>query len=256
MADQQKGKNRAAILQELESIKGLLVDEEEIPVLQEVIDTAEAQLESGESVDEEDLQELQQAYRDLLQAQDNTGSEEEIAPDTPTVEPTANETAVKAELQTSLFATDFSELEDQTSAPSDEFAVEAKAPESEADKPLDLDRRGSSARRPGVTKATGENPFLPAHIRARLHGNRPPPLFEPHMPPPAPTVEASKSSEPGDRVNRALLTDELVAEFLPQIEAALRDRLQAMTEEQILQLSSRDKVSQEAFSQDSLDDSD
>ena len=27
-------------------------------------------------------------------------------------------------------------------------------------------------------KAAGENPFLPEHIRSRLHGNNPPPSFE------------------------------------------------------------------------------
>src|SRR5690606_25095963 len=32
--------------------------------------------------------------------------------------------------------------------------------------------------RPALVRAAGENPFLPEHIRARLHGNNPPPLFD------------------------------------------------------------------------------
>lgn len=249
MADQQKGKNRAAILQELESIKGLLVDEEDIPVLQEVIDTTEAQLENGETLDEEDLQELQRAYRDLLQAHEDTEAGEAPAVPTPELESPFSDTAARTEVQTSLFDTDFSQPEDLADSPSEDSPQEAPEPEPQAGKPASSENRGSSFRRSGVTKATGENPFLPAHIRARLHGNRPPPLFEPLPFQPisskAASKEALKGSEPGQKLKRAQLTDELVAEFLPQIEVALRTRLKAMTEEQLQQLASEDTGSHE-----------
>ncbi len=241
MADQQKGKNRAAILQELESIKGLLVDEEDIPVLQEVIDSAEAHLDEGESLDDEELQELQQAYRDLLQAQEELVDETEAASETPA--PTADETPVRTEVQTSLFDDDVSQPEDEPDASFGAPSTEASASKPEATKAPSNESRSATSRRPGVTKATGENPFLPAHIRARLHGNRPPPLFEPLTPMPTPTNQASKVSAPADRVSRALVTDALVNEFLPQIEAALRHRLKAMTDEQLRQLSSENTLS-------------
>lgn len=253
MADQQKGKNRAAILQELESIKGLLVDEEDIPVLQEVIDNAEAHLEGDETFDDDDLQELQQAYRDLLLAQETVEDGQETATEAPAFESTESAAPDRTEVQTSLFDTDLTQPEDEADAPSFETPDKAPEPEPEIGPPPEPESRGSAPRRPGVTKATGENPFLPAHIRARLHGNRPPPLFEPLTPSPQPPQSAGKasnSSESRDSVKRALLTDELVAEFLPQIETALRERLQAMTEEQIQQLAPKDAPSQSTFSPD------
>lgn len=263
MADQQKGKNRAAILQELESIKGLLVDEEDIPVLQEVIDNAEAQLEGDETLDDDELQELQQAYRDLLQAQETVADKPAAGTETPGLEPSESEAPVSTEVQTSLFDIDPSLPENEAGAPFDDAPDKSPEPEPEIALPPEPETRSSTARRPGVTKATGENPFLPAHIRARLHGNRPPPLFEPLTPAPIPkpqaepsqpVSEASKISAPETRVKRALLTDELVTEFLPQIETALRERLQAMTEEQLQQLAATDFSASSSLSRDGEDD--
>src|SRR5690606_7272480 len=132
MAEQQKNKTKAAILQELESIKGLLLEEEDIPLLQEVIDTAEEQADTDEALGEDDLAELQQAYRDLLQARETSEDQDSS---TPEPEPKA-----KTEVQVSLF--------------------DAEPSPPERDTPP-ADQSESSPRRASVTKASGENPFLP-----------------------------------------------------------------------------------------------
>src|SRR5690606_26199971 len=88
--------------------------------------------------------------------------------------------------------------------------------------------------RPHTTtpKASGENPFLPQHIRARLHGNNPPPLFDEFAEKTPASVTSKPISEP---VNRQQLIHEVVAAVLPDVEEELRQRLQALTDEQLQQ---------------------
>ena len=211
MSDQDKRKTKTVILRELEAIKGLL-DDDEIPLLQEVINSAEEETGSEQTLDGDDLAELQQAYRDLLQARgvEPEGSSEDLeppilhdietAPAAPPIPATAPITEPWEEVQTSLFDTD--------NAPSE--------PASPAN------------RRNNVTKASGENPFLPAHIRKRLHGNKPPPLFEPVTP-----ASASKASP---SATRAQLVEEVVNSLLPQVRRKLRDALLEMDAEQLREL--------------------
>lgn len=226
MAEQDKGKTKTVILRELESIKGLL-DDDEIPLLQEVIDSAEEEVDSEETLDGDDLAELQQAYRDLLQARglDPELSVEDGEPpilheietepadsrppqgnQAPASESTAKEPW--EEVQTSLFETD----------------IEPKEPASE------------TTRRNSVTKASGENPFLPAHIRERLHGNRPPPLFEP-VPAAGTRTRAPEITGSVARIpDRIQLIEEVVNSLLPQVRSKLRDALLDMDAEQLRQL--------------------
>src|SRR5690625_828651 len=81
MSDQDKRKTKTVILRELEAIKGLL-DDDEIPLLQEVINSAEEETGSEQTLDGDDLAELQQAYRDLLQARgmEPEGASEDLEP--------------------------------------------------------------------------------------------------------------------------------------------------------------------------------
>jgi hypothetical protein len=228
MAEQNKSKTKAVILRELESIKGLLLDDDDIPLLQEVIDHAEEETGTQATLDGDDLAELQQAYRDLLQAREMDEEiptlEEEEPPSLPDIEEqlpspqtqpkredTANEKASRKEVQTSLFDMD-SPLADKATA------------------------QEPAQKRNSVTKASGENPFLPAHIRERLHGNRPPPLFEP-APPALKTKPAPETSSPPTRTpDRAHLVEEVVASILPEVEAKLRRKLLEMDADQLRQM--------------------
>ncbi|WP_347332611.1 hypothetical protein [Marinimicrobium locisalis] len=105
-------------------------------------------------------------------------------------------------------------------------------------------RKGSG----GVTRASGENPFLPAHIRARLHGNRPPPSWgqpvvegaeEAAIQPtaatkgPAPAENSAPPSTPQALITRQRLIDQVVQESLPEMEAKLRRRLHEASDEQL-----------------------
>lgn len=150
---ERKGDTKDTLLDELESIKGLLQDEDDIPILSEVIEAIEP-----------------------------------LPADSPR--------------QPSLFQTSNS-----------------------------ASTHSAKPRPASITRATGENPFLPEHIRARLHGNRPPPLVEELAanPPAQPRTEP-----PTDRpLSRAALIEEVVQASLPDIEARLRARLSSLTEEQL-----------------------
>jgi len=96
-------------------------------------------------------------------------------------------------------------------------------------------------------QAKGENPFLPPHIRARLQGNQP----SPHWAEPTEQAEetatrapagAGKKSDnrpaPQSSTARSELIEALVEELRPLLEARLKARLEAMTDEQLADLRS------------------
>lgn len=143
---ERKGDTKDTLLDELESIKGLLQDEDDIPILSEVIEAIEP-LPAGAS---------------------HQASLFSNGPQTPTRSP---------------------------------------------------NRRPAS-----ITKASGENPFLPAHIRERLQGNRPPPLVDELTPEAIPEPTA---------LTREALIQEVLEESLAELEEKLRERLQTLTEEQL-----------------------
>ena len=73
-----------------------------------------------------------------------------------------------------------------------------------------------------IVKARGENPFLPKHIRDRLHGDRP--VLSGNV------IEPLSGSATGE-VDE--IVDNLISEFLPEIEAKLRSRLKPLIEQHI-----------------------
>lgn len=170
-SDTSRGDTKDTLLEELESIKGLLLEpEDDIPVLHEVIESIEP-LEQG------------------------------------------------APRQSSLFTTN-----------------------------IPAGRTAPHPRRPAPTKASGENPFLPAHIRARLHGNRPPPGFDSESssapahdaaptPDKTPVPDKTESlNRSAADINREQLVNELLSELQPLLEAQLRDKLNSLSREQLHQL--------------------
>lgn len=81
--------------------------------------------------------------------------------------------------------------------------------------------KATKPQKPAMPKARGENPFLPQHIRDRLHTNKPlVDVIKEH--PPAPELH----THPTNHVVEAVL-----AEFMPKIEAELRERLLKLADE-------------------------
>lgn len=292
MADK-KGKTKAAILQELESIKGLLL-EEDVPVLQEPM--SHEQLGSDRPLPKQDLKKLHHEFQALNNAisatpekvnaelsedydgdygDDETASEDigqSSGDDYPTKKA---ERSVDNQYQASLFQNTTSEQQiDESSA----------AQKNRVAEPLNYAVKKSitppPTNRQAVTKASGENPFLPQHIRERLQGNNPFPTFEfneitpvykseqslykneavaapssaykfEHSTVPkndvssVPKIDAPVVKENGDKksvaqkdaqVSRHALIQDVVDAVLPQIELELRQRLEHMTEDQLLEL--------------------
>jgi hypothetical protein len=102
------------------------------------------------------------------------------------------------------------------------------------------DMHKANSARPSLAKATGENPFLPAHIRSRLHGNNPPPLFAQE------TARKIASSSVPSRLlgNTSIFTspvktitsqqdiiDSIIEKMMPDIEKELRARLEIMSKQ-------------------------
>ena len=84
--------------------------------------------------------------------------------------------------------------------------------------------------------ANGENPFLPQHIRDRLHGNRM--AIKEAKTQQTKSVQTQKNQSRKqhsniDKHNPDQILDQLIAEFIPQIEAKLRLQLQPILEQQL-----------------------
>lgn len=161
-------KTKGEILSELESIKDLLIEEDDIPILQEV-----------HLVDHK------------------------IA-DQAAIANHASTTKIPGGTQTSIF----DEL--------DEI-------------PVITDITSDTLQQRSIPKAMGENPFLPQHIRARLHGNNPPPVFDL-------SAATSTTKSTGKIETRQDLINELMKKILPQIEQELRLKLLTMTEDELRKL--------------------
>ncbi|MGM8226276.1 hypothetical protein ACSV5M_06820 [Cellvibrio sp. ARAG 10.3] len=267
MADN-KGKTKAAILHELESIKGLLLEDDEIPILQETI--ADRAPGSDRPLPKRDLDELHDVFQALSHNIRNAAGK--IGAPTPPARPSGlldalvhpqNRTSpIKPEAtgkQASLFGDTrpgdsqlndkkFSDSKpDKTASDADEDYLDQatvdpteepneKWKEAAFDQPLNyaVNKSITPPPRPALAKASGENPFLPQHIRARLHGNNPPPLFDPATAEKPMAVKASKPAE--EPFNRQQLIREVTAAVMPQIEQELRQRLHALTDEQLQDL--------------------
>jgi hypothetical protein len=180
-------KTKAEILQELESIKGLLLEEDDIPILQE----AEA------------------VPTDVNTQQHPTLKEQPFIP-------AQAESTLPG--QGSLF-------EGETKRQGFASHLNTPAHQHQAPRPL--------------AKATGENPFLPQHIRERLHGNNPPPLFEYEAA--KKIINATKNIAQKINKPRQVLIDDVINSLMPQIESELRHRMFAMRVEDLEKLLNQDE---------------
>lgn len=218
-------KTKAAMLNELESIKGLLLEEDDIPILQEeVIEQAAQGLRANATAPQESATTMtaqtKAATRVIFEEQQDffhaQGHSETIH------NHSDQETAAKDLVNSELLDT-LSELEKHTA-------------EVTAGK-LAKDAHKHSFARPNLAKATGENPFLPEHIRSRLHGNNPPPLFATET-----AKKIATSSIPSRQLGNTFtvasntksnhqqdIIDSIIDKMMPEIEQELRSRLELMS---------------------------
>lgn len=230
-----KHKTRVKLLNELESIKDLLDEEDgsldlEPPLLTSTID------------DLDDAPLLTEAIEEPLLV-DEVLSDEVLVDETPVAEALPDDIPVLQEAIDPVEAAiepvqedavdhpaDISELEQPSLFHASEGnTAERSTPEAGQTQPATAPNPPSAQK---LSAARGENPFLPKHIRDRLTANRKnqAALMESLKPIAAPTPppQPANISLPDEKQ----LIDELVQRFLPEIEAALRERLEAMIREQ------------------------
>lgn len=211
MADTQT-KTKAAMLHELESIKGLLLEEDDIPILQELMESeaapelsVQAQEASAKAAARIIVEEQQDFFDSLHHSEINTHHE-----------------------PASDLLDTIDELEKHTTEVTSNI--------------LASDAYKSTVTRPNLAKATGENPFLPEHIRSRLHGNNPPPLFAQEA-----ARKIASSSLPSRLLGNTFTTNQhsktsnshediiesLIEKFMPEIEKELRKKLEILSKAQL-----------------------
>lgn len=206
-------KTKAEILQELESIKGLLLEEDDIPILQDMEDEDEI---LDEHLDEEYHLEpplLVTRHESVLPGQGSLFEE-----------PKSAVAKIAGQLNTHKTNPSHSALPHST-------IPEQKKPGFAAQ--LNNAQTNTTDHRP-LTKASGENPFLPQHIRERLHGNNPPPLFEYETA--KKILSSTKNIVQKPNKPRQYLVEEVMLSMMPQIERELRHRLFAMSVEDLEKL--------------------
>jgi len=252
-----KVKTKAAMLEELESLRGLLLEEDEIPILQEVIEPHPATNQVEKPLSSQALHQLQDDFKALSQAM--TEKQQAIKASQPA------QSAASAATSASLLEA-FTRASQQHAQTLNKPATTTKAVQedlplnfdgveepslksaepghSEPEKPVETEKneekpadrwstQKTSPARPALTKAQGENPFLPQHIRARLHGNRPLPSFDlPKVEP----VANPKIEDMNQPASRQALVDALVEASLPRIERELRDKLATLSQETLKRL--------------------
>jgi hypothetical protein len=87
--------------------------------------------------------------------------------------------------------------------------------------PVEETYKKRSPKHGSATKARGENPFLPQHIRDRLHTDKTlVDIIKEH--PPAPEQKAHPTNH---------IVEEIIADYMPKIEAELRERLLKLADE-------------------------
>ncbi len=203
-------KTKAEILQELESIKGLLLEEDDIPILQDMED------------EDEILDEEYHLEPPLLVTR-----HESVLPGQGTLfdEPKSVVAKIAGQLNISKPATSDPALQHSMTTQDQKkpgFASQLGNPQA-----------NTPDHRP-LAKASGENPFLPQHIRERLHGNNPPPLFEYETA--KKIISSTKNIVQKPNKPRQYLVEEVMLSMMPQIERELRHRLFAMSVEELEKL--------------------
>lgn len=243
-----KSKTKTAMLQELESIKGLLREDDGIPILQEVITEHTDNHHSGEKqppLKKRDLQELHQQFEKLSQTIAGSAVSDEVQIVTPHSKTPTSASLLDAFTQASRQAAPTTTVPAQQQQPSlfntsdetfDQPTAEINEPDI-TDKPPDVLSKTHPENdeyhrtlRPSLAKASGENPFLPQHIRERLHGNNPPPLFDFSV---NKNVAAPKTKPLQEISMRQRLTNEIIEAIMPKVEQELRQRLDDLTEHEL-----------------------
>ncbi|PUA29780.1 MAG: hypothetical protein B0W54_04230 [Cellvibrio sp. 79] len=195
-------KTKAEILQELESIKGLLLEEDDIPILQdaEVI------------VDESD-----HANQAIQKPASPYTTHESVLPGQASLFEESGHSSSTTETD--------NKRQDLVSSGHQLHINPLHAGQTPTSRPL--------------AKASGENPFLPQHIRERLHGNNPPPLFEYETA--KKIISATKNVAQKLNRPRQHLVDDVIKSMMPQIESELRHRLFAMSVDDLEKLLNDDE---------------
>jgi hypothetical protein len=217
-----KRKTKTAMLAELESIKGLLIEEDDIPILQETVVRESASSNTSEKKNVAQDATAQPKSTPKTSA-DKTNAAGPLTP--------ANQIDAFGlpDSATRLMNTldDLKTITDKKAKPK----TTSKHPKT------------SSAQQKN-SKTTPGNPFLPEHIRSRLHGNNPPPLFE---------FETAKKISDVHRPTTLLgstrhklvpkkntpsyqqqdLITEIMNQMLPELEKALREKLETMSKEML-----------------------
>lgn len=209
-------KTKAEILQELESIKGLLLEEDDIPILQDM--EGEDEILHEEFHPEPPV--LNTRHESVLPGQGSLFDEPKSA-----LAKIADQLNTSASLSTDS-GTHPSAVTQQDKKPG--FAAHLGGTHTSS----------HSDHRP-LAKASGENPFLPQHIRERLHGNNPPPLFEYETA--KKIINSSKNIAHKTNKPRQYLVEEVMLSMMPQIERELRHRLFAMSVEDLEKLLNEDE---------------
>lgn len=202
-----KRKTRAKLLNELESIKTLLKDDQlqdlEPPILTSAID----------DIDNAPL--LTEIHDDHAPAMD------EVIPTLEEAVPPPAELEMQQE-----------EVAEQQS-PHPDAANEAPATTGKTDK------ASAQPKSATLSSGRGDNPFLPKHIRDRIAANRKQSAMMATITPVLPAAAPAQHAEPSDSSTAKpdvpsdeQLIDDMVQRFLPAIEAALRERLEALIHEQ------------------------
>lgn len=240
-----KTKTKAAMLNELESIKGLLLEEDDIPILQEVIENKDTPEESP--APESPAMQNSASPAHTTSNADRTTANPTLATATSAALKSTGENKAVYEEQQDFFNSALSADNNETfhAKAGKELMdtlgeLEKHTADVAANKfSTDINKIGSRA---SLAKATGENPFLPQHIRARLHGNNPPPLFENET-----AQKISTTTVPTRQLGNTFsmsnisfghektsshqkdIIDSIVEKMMPELEKELRNRLEIMT---------------------------
>lgn len=202
-------KTKTEMLQELESIKGLLLENDDIPLLQEVDVSHHQAVPVPQPVTVPQPASMppiaSSSAQPLATTNDLTAQDSQVNP--------------LSHTQTSLFDDEPSGDSSLTATATTHLSQNQPATKAQDQK------YATSPRQP--TKAAGENPFLPQHIRERLHGNNPPPLFAHETA--RKIMNATKTMQPKSQRPRQQLIDDVINSMLPQVESELRHRLFAMS---------------------------
>jgi len=217
MADMtNKSQAKTAMLLELESIKGLLQEEDDIPILQEVDEPLTP-------VDDS-------AFEDT----DLSITQDEVEP-----LPLGRHAGQPFKQQELTEKDDKPRGRHFVEQQQDFFHAEISHTHSRAQPTT---KPETAMPKTALKKPAGENPFLPEHIRARLHGNNPPPSFEQmtanriaqtHKP--SRLLGATQTHFAAASAKENLI-NEIVDKLLPEIEIELRERLEKMTDQQLDEL--------------------